>query len=198
MIVNHEQRFVFVHIPKVAGTSIRSALRKVDGCHRPEWATTKHLPAEDIISRHRDHGIDVSGYLFFGFVRNPWDRFASLHRYLHKIGRERHPDVPSELSDFPLMLADEVPWVEKLHSTRPQCDFLRNAKVQVGRYERLADEFALICNRLGISPTMRRRNATLAEPADYRPLYSERAARIIEMRYAQDIEQFGYTFEPGE
>lgn len=196
MIVNHQKRFVFIHVPKVAGTSIRSALLGVHGCARPEWATTKHLTDSDIISRHCAHGIDISKYFFFAFVRNPWDRFASLHRYLHKVGRPYQPALPSDLNDFARMLEDRVPWVEGLHSVRPQCDFLRAVDVHVGRYERLSHDFGAVCSRLGLSITLKRKNRTVTKAVDFRPLYSDRSAKVIEDRYAEDIQLFDYSFDP--
>jgi hypothetical protein len=193
VVVNDQYSFVFVHIPKVAGTSISRALQSISGTNTSAMhGKTKHETAKEFLDRVQ--GTQFFDYRFFAFVRNPWDRFASLHRYLltSKVGK-KHP-VPKNLCDFALMLAEREPWVESLHSIRAQSAFVEDSFDFVGRYEALERDFATICHRLGISAMLPRVNATTTQPVDYRQLFDDRSAAVIAERYQDDIRRFGYQY----
>lgn len=67
------------------------------------------------------------------------------------------------------------------------CDF-------VGRLEEFERGLAEIERLTGISlPRVEERN-TKGNRSDYRQAFNERSRRIIERRYGQDIEAFGYQF----
>ena len=63
-ILHHSQNFVFVHVPKTGGTSIREALG---------MSTSYHFTACEIWHMFPDLWNKFS----FAFVRNPWDRLVS-------------------------------------------------------------------------------------------------------------------------
>jgi hypothetical protein len=63
----------------------------------------------------------------------------------------------------------------------------------VGRYENLAADFAVICQKLNIAASLPHLNRS--HHRDYRAYYSERARKLVETHYQADIELFGYTFE---
>jgi hypothetical protein len=197
MILNDRHRFVFVHVPKTAGTSIGAALRSLRGSQKLRFFQTKHVtPAE--LRAHSERlpwfdRRDFSDYRFVGFVRNPWDRFASIHRYLLMQPARRRKPVPDSLEDFARMLEAAEPWVEALHSVRLQSDFVDGSFFMIGRYEQLAVDFADLCQRLGVSLQLPHKNMSQAA-GDYRPLYTDRMVEIIQKRYARDIAQFGYAF----
>lgn len=190
MIVNDERRFVFVHIPKVAGTSIRRALRSLAGSRSNPLGDTKHATAGDLRAAL---GAAVEGYRFFAFVRNPWDRFASFHRYLWKRGLAAEHRIPEDLNAFALMLESRDDWLEARHSIRPQSDFVDDSFFLIGRYERLAEDFDRLCAAIDAQLDLPRANAT--KGSDYRRLFNDRSAGIIAERYAGDIARFGYAFE---
>lgn len=87
MIISHKYKFIFVHVPKSAGTSIRSRLLELDPQSEShwgeEWAThlhrrvdRAHEPLEDLLQRREMHRL-LRKYFVFAFVRNPYDRFMS-------------------------------------------------------------------------------------------------------------------------
>lgn len=192
MIVNKSHGFVFIHIPKTGGTSVRSALLTLpDSAKNPVNPKTKHTTAPDLMDFAATNDPELRGLRLFAFVRNPWDRFASLHRYLLKL---RKFPAPERFADFASLLETREPWFEQLHSVRPQCDFLTDGFFRIGRYETLEEDFAAICDALGLELHLKRLNATQTRPSDYRDLYTEEAAALVAHRYAADITRFGYSF----
>lgn len=212
MIVNSRYGFVFVHVPKAAGTSVREALQSLEGT-RPEWTTqSKHetladfdrqvrerqQPRDRIFRRHPRR------YFRFCFVRNPWDRLVSLHRYLLGQHAERLGLVGCTLADLLERLDRGDEAIRSLHSMRQQADFLtlpggRMRIDFVGHFEHLGADFASILGRIGCPPlTLGHANTSAHAGQDYRPAFDERLRRIVERTFADDIRHFGYEFERAE
>ena len=71
MYIDHDNKIVFIHIPRTGGTSIKSALNLHDKIYKED---VYHMSANDIPKECED-------YFKFTFVRNPFDRFVSLYFY---------------------------------------------------------------------------------------------------------------------
>ncbi len=206
MIINDKFKFVFVHTPKVAGTSISAALNALKGKNRAalRGIRTKHVTPADFFQRIAAgpddimpgrNGNPIRSYRFFCFVRNPWERFFSLHRYL--LGKRPwpfDPPLPSDLDGFAQMLEDRTTWLLNLHSTRPQVDFAADPVSFIGRYEHLQRDLAAIACQLGITLDIGHNNPSGAYKEDYRRYMSSRTVDIIANVYAADIAAFGYDF----
>lgn len=220
MLISYRYNFLFVHIAKTGGTSIRAALNRYRwrdpyyipfavcsrlsslfghrlACKLPRHA--KAVAAREMLPR------EVFDRLFkFAFVRNPWDLQVSSW---HHIRRER-PHLLAGIDDFATFLR----W--KLDPERPyqfhidtsielQSDYLLDLHGNVivdfiGRYESLADDFAEVCTRIGMKPPPlpERRKAT--DRTYYRDYYTEETARLVAEHFARDIKMFGYAFERPE
>ena len=77
MIISRNKKFVFFHLYKVAGTSIRNSLSKY---HDFEYRCEGHDTPNDLISKY---GKEFYNSLFkFSFVRNPWDWQVSLYSFM--------------------------------------------------------------------------------------------------------------------
>jgi hypothetical protein len=62
------------------------------------------------------------------------------------------------------------------------------------RFENLADDFRTVCGTLGISPaTLPRYNRSSRE--HYSKYYDAELRRLVQTRFAAEIERFGYAFE---
>lgn len=191
MVINDHYRFVFVHVPKTGGTSIQMALRALPGNNGRDIARTKHeAPAELFARVGAKRMTELREYHFFGVVRNPWDRFVSLFRYLHKVGKF---PVPQSFCDFATMLDEGDEWVSKLHSIRPQSEFIGPATQTVARYESLKEDFAKIGTELGFSAELPHLNSSGSQ-TDHRMYYDQRCAEIVARKYQGDIDRFGYHF----
>ena len=72
-MVNHEHKFVFLHIPKTAGMSVGRTLYKMLGIEERYEGFKIH---------HDDLTKDIlENYYIFTFVRNPWDRLYSSYKF---------------------------------------------------------------------------------------------------------------------
>ena len=120
MIISPKHKFVFIHIPKCAGTSVRHQLRQCDPDHiflgKPgehpvlgqiDYA---HIPIAQLKEHFADHYADVVAYDSFALVRDPLDRFGSSLRQLMWQYEERPMTlIPrDELRETTLRLLDEV------------------------------------------------------------------------------------------
>lgn len=162
------EHFVFVHINKTGGTSIRHALNL--------GLTPYHLTAREIRERYPESCDKFS----FALVRNPWDRLVSFGHSL------RIPVDWNEPNKFDRL------------DLRPQVDFIMDEAGQpmvdfIGRYENLAEDFATICDRIGI-PTPPLPHLNASRHRHYRDYYDESAKQFVAEKYAEDIERFGYSF----
>jgi hypothetical protein len=98
-IINSSKKFVFVHVPKAAGTSVTNALSKyttyqdleIGGTHfgeqiqpayKKRFGIGKHTPASGI---REVIGQGAWDSMFkFSIVRNPYERVISTYKFLNK------------------------------------------------------------------------------------------------------------------
>ncbi|WP_172402065.1 sulfotransferase family 2 domain-containing protein [Ensifer aridi] len=194
MIINHSKKFVFIHVPKTGGTSVQTALLSVPDSRIP--GQTKHWTANDLLRSRRWWHRPLDGYVFFAFVRNPWDRFLSLHRYL-RTKPKYQSRVPAQFASFVALLANREPWLMGLHSIHSQSDFVVGTECKIGRYESLGEDFAAISASFGLKLDLPRLNVSATSKVDYRQFYSDVDAEVIGSEYEADLKRFGYAFDPG-
>lgn len=186
MIINHERRFIFFHVPKTAGSSIRAALASLPGSVRQGQ---KHQTPRQF-ERASIFNLRYRLYFRFCFVRDPWERFGSLHRFL---ATRKHTQglVPADVNDFALALDQREPWLMRRKSIRPQYRYARYVSF-VGKFESIEQDFARIAARIGLPDTMLRRVNTSGHPLRYRDGMTACTQNIIAAYYSEDIARFGY------
>ncbi len=218
MLLSNRYQFLFVHIAKTGGTSVRAALNRLRWrdpyyplmfiCHRFSHLTghrlgTKFPRHSKIIAAKEMLPAELFNRLFkFAFVRNPWDLQVSS---FHHIRRER-PEFMNGIDDF----NDFMRW--KFDPERPyqyhidtslelQTDYLvdlhGNKLVDfTGRTEHLQRDFDHVCKRIGIRPiTLPSKRRATDRKADYRAYYDDDTVELVARHFARDIEMLGYTFE---
>lgn len=123
MIINDTHKFVFIHIPKCAGTSVRHFLQpydqmdgahtarvadhpdlgRIDYVHIPLFVLREHFPAEHA---------KVLGYHSYAVIRDPYARFrSSLSQHLrkysgHEISRMKPKAVQNAVDSALRLLRD--------------------------------------------------------------------------------------------
>jgi hypothetical protein len=218
MLLSLKYRFLFVHIAKTGGTSVRDSLgwyKWTDPYRLPQflcskisgWAGhrigakfprhAKAIAAQEMLPR------DVYEQLFkFAFVRNPWDLQVSSY---HHIRRER-PDLMTDIPDFATFLRwkfdpERPPQYHADMSTVVQSDYLidlhgRVIVDYVGRYEHLAEDFRTACRKIGIrAPQLAHSRRAPDRSRDYRTYFDDASAELIAGHYRPDCERFGYRFD---
>jgi hypothetical protein len=219
MLLAPGQRFLFVHIAKTGGTSVRAALARQrwrDPWYWPIFlcARFSHLSGHRLALKLPRHAKIIAAKellphavfqeLFkFAFVRNPWDLQVSSY---HHIRRERPHYLGGHhnFSDFLRWKLDpERPYQYHVDtSIERQSDYLIDLDARpcvdfIGRYEQLDADFAHVCRHLGLHhrPLPHRRRAP-DRARDYRHYYSDETAEWIARHFARDIAWFGYQFDP--
>lgn len=219
MLLSLKHNFLFVHIAKTGGTSIRQSLL------RQQWNDPYRIPLFlcSRISRWTGHKLGIKfprhakaiaaqemlprelyDQLFkFAFVRNPWDLQVSSW---HHLRRER-PHLVEHCKSFSEFIRYKLdPEREyQFHidtSIEWQSDYLIDLHGKlivdfVGRYEHLAENYLEVCERIGIKPPklLHKREAKDRDK-DYRSYYDADTAERVARYFEPDISRFDYQFDP--
>jgi Sulfotransferase family len=195
--------WIFVHIQKTAGNSVRTALGG------DIFDARKHFMAREL----RDiRGEAVWNASFkFSFVRNPWDRLVSWWSMIDNardyVDQAQPPNAffgyvlerAKSFEDFLLRCDDEIVDSDgRKNIFRNQIDYLVDDNGEiivdfVGRFEHLQEDFDEVCRRLGrASVELPRTNAS--QHTAYTEYYTPAMVEIVTKHYMRDIERFGYRF----
>jgi len=209
MLISDSKKFIFIHISKTAGTSVRAGLEPYSNqapCdklhsflryfdlprdyrrfkfskHAYLSAAQKKLPADVY-----DH------YLKFAVVRNTWDRLVSSYHSDYGLKSGRNPDKkyrePIEFFDY----------LQKQRQRRNfQLERIINSSGQVGldfmlRFENLNNDVQTLAEKLDIEIELPHRNYSFREKDSYQDYYDEQARDYVAEHWAQEIEILGYQF----
>lgn len=185
-MISHRYRCIFIHQRKNAGSSVITSfgLDPKD----PDW----HAYNDGFLSPGWEkRGNAIRDYLVFTVIRNPWDRFVSGWKYLDATRNRPLLDV---LREFP---GNYNPH-DYRHLCRPQSDTLvdRSGRLIadfVLRYEHLARDYELLCERIGKTDRkLPHLNST--KHRNYRTLYDDEARELLGRHFSKDIELLGYDF----
>lgn len=200
-----QNNFVFIHIYKCAGRSIRSVIQ---GNSPVREIAQGHSTAQEA----RDHCYANGGQFFwdnaykFTFIRNPFDWVVSLYHFI-----TQNPDHENFEAVRGMTFEQFVHWNAHMvkggyrNSTGSfntlsgfVCDDNGAGRVIldfVGRMENLNEDLATVCNNIGVAmpenlPVL---NKSTREP-DYRKYYNETTIQIVSDVYALDLQRFDYKF----
>lgn len=199
-MVSKEKKFIFVHIPKTAGTAIQQLLKNysddsifmsdfrwryyhymtLQNNDHPEL--TKHATLKDYSKYY-----NIEDYFTFTCVRNPWDRLLSWYLFslrgtnLRKINQRKFRKfIKFRCSD------------NELNST--QCNYIYPGVNKVMRYENLQVDFCEVCNVIGIPFKVLPIINSSERAFDLQDYYDDRTRDLVGKLFAEDIETFKYTF----
>lgn len=210
MMVSIEKNFIFIHVAKTGGQSMKNVLRpyavqKNGG----QWRRLlSHLPVREAVDAQfgphtsarwarRKLPRDFFNRAFkFGLVRNPYELAVSRYFFVRSNADHHHHEDARKQSfaDFLLAQKRRSRWGEK-DQTAMLCDTDGRLLVdKVYRFEDIKDAYKDIVRRLGLqdAPPLTRMNAS--RHADYRNYYSDQKKALVEELWKRDIERFGYTF----
>jgi hypothetical protein len=213
MLISHSHKFIFIHVYKVAGTSIKYTMG-LDACydrkHNSFWDNLKmklgiwpniysvdfepHISAKEL-SENLPANL-FQQYYKFSFVRNPYQWLTSLYEYiLENTSHYLHQETVAKES-----FAAFAKWMAK-HETHhhSQSKLLTDeqGKLMVdflGKYESLQTDLDAVCKQVGLPPRpIQYQNKTKREKkANY---YDAELADFVYQAYEQDFILFGYPKE---
>ena len=206
---------VYIEIPKVACTSIKTRLAELLNVEleRGNPHQTK-FPSVDFELTER--GPLYPGLFSFAFVRNPWDRLVSCYRdkiclavdgFTESTIRPGVADCLARFDSFqPKMpfaafveAVATIPDEEADTHFRSQYTFVSNlsretAVEYVGRYESIIDDLHHIQRMSGVPLVSIPRLQAAPSVVRYRDYYDARSRDRVADRFHIDREMFGYEF----
>ncbi|HFD80723.1 MAG TPA: hypothetical protein ENK05_10090 [Gammaproteobacteria bacterium] len=180
--------FIFIHINKTGGSSVALAL----GIPLQMHATADEVRQQISPAQWREA-------FKFAYVRNPWDKVVSHYHYrvqtnqtglaaggldFNQWVRLAYGEKDPRYYDKPRFFMPQKDWVSD-RSGRIIVDF-------VGRFERLQEDFRVVCKTLGIEKTLP--HIRKSSHGHYRDYYAEDTREIIGQWFRDDIDAFGYEF----
>jgi hypothetical protein len=210
MLISHKHSLLYVHIQKTAGTSLTRYLKD-------EIADLENLlrPHDPLRFAEQALGSKFEGLVKAGFVRNPFDRLVSWYSMIVEHGsvlteEEKKQDphynqlwqhVLSHSSCFEEFIVncsdavDRSGWKPFLFN---QVDYFKNTEGKVaadfiGRFENLEHDFGRLCSLIGIEHKQVP-HVNKSHHVDYRSYYNDKSRAVVEKRFAEDLEYFGYQF----
>lgn len=216
MLLSHSHKFLFIHIPKTAGSSITSALAPY--CEHPEqhWYNrmlrgiginvnwygplkvrnprkhTTFKQAEQIYSKAM-----VNSYFKFAFVRNPWDLMVSYYHYIKSRKNHHRSRHVNQLKSFKSYLHYEIDR-GKVSQSKFICDQHDNMLVDfVGQFENLTEDFLKICTSVGLAG-VRLEHKNKSARGHYQEYYDLETRELVARHWERDIDLFKYSFDDSQ
>ncbi len=202
MIVAFSLGLVFVAIPKTGSQAVRACLRPMLGPSDWEQCALfdqRRFPVAPLAALGHGHieWRELQPWLLgrleamtsFAVVRDPFARFESLARFIH---REEGGLPEDYLLRLKALLSDPVRSNHVL--LRPQhrfvCDETGAVRTRILRHERLAEELAALAAERGLAlvPPPRRN----VSPGGHPFVWDAELRDAVRARYAEDFARFGY------
>lgn len=198
--ISHKYKFVFVHIPKTAGTTI---------CSSWEGSLLKHICRDDgfLGGTHKSamqlqamYPHEFKHYFKFCVIRNPYDRFVSKYFFKQLNPRD---DFDLDWTDKESEgLLPQVYWItdrsqiknEKDPYDRPDTRWGRIIINHMIRYENINSELPELLSDLGIKDTKNviphfRQTRMVG---DYKKYYTKKMKGIVKYMYREDLKRLNY------
>lgn len=212
-VVSEQFNFIFVHIFKCGGNSVRKALgapsvgSDVDTLHATELMGA-HVGINDVQKHYRrtKNTKFFDNAFKFAFVRNPFDWLLSTYFYIKCSSAHRfHECVKNmKLIDFLNWYVFAARYIERpfgsnkyLHLKNfisdeyciPILDF-------VGRLETMETDMQTVYKKIGMQPkTIQVVNKNTNKERDWKPYYDKESKEFVELYFGEDLKYFGYNFE---
>ena len=180
------QNYRIEHPAKPKRPLLKRLLGRPERHYHPSVGYYEHMPAW----RVRTYcGEEVwQSYFKFSFERNPWDRQVSWYHYKTKsLGEGERPSFADFNRDKRRAYVEN--WDLYTMDKRIALDF-------VGRYESLAEDFAHVLERIGLTGQVElpKTNVSKTRSAGYRDYYDAAGKALVAEWYAPEIAHFGYVF----
>ena len=217
-MISHKHKSIFIHIPKTAGSSIEKALLKSNAGFRlfrsedfaidriPPHAygyqgvnpwDPKHMPARYLNPRYEN-------YTKFCFVRNPWDLMVSCYFWwTQKVKmpiRIKQGKILSKIGFENFVFSFYTDYINEIHhhglgQSYWLLDHDNKAEFvnYIGRFERLQEDFNLICDSIGLA-RVNLDKVNVSKHETYPSYYNKNTEKMIMDKFIVDVNKFGYHY----
>ncbi len=211
MIINHKYKFIFIHVPKCAGTSIKRALYPYSdefdqflGGHPdvPDSQGGVHKHSTALELKHFATIERWDSYFTFSFVRNPLARMVSLYNWWNQTKGNFDPKTKEEISKLSFK-----EFVFSNHTGSSQLEFLSSKSSKdtfvagknrieldfIGKQETLYKDFAYLCGLFDLpNLNLEKHNVSNQDNKSFRDYYDDESSREIKRKFSEDFEFFNY------
>ena len=205
-MISHSKKFVFVHIPKTAGTSITNVLDsycEIKPNHNVNSPFYYHASVIELKNFFNKMEWDWDDYFKFTFVRNPWDRLVSYYEFSkQRYERLKKLELLSNdliCKNFGENVKSFEDFILNLETYAPNSDsyyYSINGTKElnyVGKVDTIQHDFDYVCKIIGI-PTTTLPRLQSSNRKHYTKYYNEFSKKIVSDRFSDDIEMFGHIF----
>lgn len=198
--VSKQNNYIFIHIFKTAGNSVRNILRQ----EQHEELMGVHVDIADVKRHMYAHGDKefFDGAFKFTFVRNPYDWMVSLYHYIRRAQKHNFHDKAMNMT-----FKEWLQWFLEFMKTAPrqhgtnkyltQYEFIIDDQgeecVSWFRMEDLDKHWPLICKTcLGRVEKLPRVNVSNNRDRDFTKYYDKESEQWVYDTFKKDFEKFGY------
>lgn len=206
MVISEKNKFLFIHIYKTGGTSIRNAIEKF-GEKEKMQGRHGHATARDGLVYLKEEGLDPDNITKFCVVRNPWKWHQSLYLWIRN---NHHPD---KVLFNKMSFDDYVYWLKSVGSKRGKylkdgswipnvppfhtfSEYIKDEKDniivdKILKIEEIKEGFPKLLDELGLPKVILSRNnvGSYNMPTNY----TKETIKIIEELHKEDLEILNYS-----
>lgn len=208
-LVNDKHKFIFFHLYKCGGTSLRTFLN--ENLVENQEVLSGHCNVRDVKYDYDYRGKkyeDIFNEMFkFTVVRNPFAFLLSIYHYAKTYKDHMWHDkvIGMKFNDFPKFYMEEVNksrenYVFGSNVVTTLYDFISDKDGNVivdfvAKLENIENDFKLICDKIGVEHAKYPlENVNINNNKPYQKVYTKKTRAYVEKHFAKDLEYFGYEF----
>ena len=196
MLISHKHKFIKIDIPKTGTRTLRETLNPigaVDVLGEPNPGNFyQHASIADVEIGFLKNAWDFDKYFKFTVVRNPWVRYTSFLRWMETV------DNCLDLSAFKTRGKFNLGLIIKKNPSQDYYLFKNNTLSvdMVGRLENLNKDFAVFCNKVGITPIPNLKHSNKSSyKKPYTEYYNQELIDMVAEREKWVIDNFNYDYK---
>lgn len=211
-LISEKYNFIFIHIYKCGGNSMRRYLRS-PSVQRPEINQLEtyevhgvHCDIRDV--KHHFYTADMQEFydnaFKFSIVRNPFSHLVSLYRYIRRSKSHQYHDKMMSLNFWQFlhwyvfeMMENEYPYGSNKYQYLHEFVTI-DGELEVdyfGKLEYIHSAANKICQTIGISNIPFPKVNVFGGKQHWTTLYDERCIEFVNEQFKKDLELFDYEFQ---